>query len=383
MAGCVKPESLRAANNGLVSRKTTTAEETPPAEAAYDAYAADYRDWWAPVIAPAAVRLLDRLEGQLTADASGTIVDIGTGTGTLALAALRRWPQVRVIGVDPARRLLEMAEADARAAGIAERLEVRVGDAANLPLGDASADVAVSSFVLQLVPNRLAAVREAFRVLRPGGSFACLTWRADEDPFEPEDIFDDVLEDLKIEPPKRSPGKGRSYSSPASASAELRRAGFRSVRARQEWLEHRFTPASYVDVAEHWTEDDTFAPLDEPMRQQLRAEVLRRLERLDPDRLVWRRPLVSVLGIRPAASMKPMKRDRPDPDRLPSKPSAGQLIGGLLANLDHALTGRPKTPAQIEEQYREPWASADGLTVGGLDDPIERPEQPDRSGAKL
>ena len=78
-----------------------------------------------------------------------------------------------------------------------------------------------------------------------------------------------------------------------------------------------------------------------------------------------------------------MKRDKPDPDRRPSRSSAGPLIGGLLANLDHALTGRPKTPAQIEEQYREPWASADGLTVEGLDEPIDRPEPPDRSGAKL
>ena len=74
---------------------------------------------------------------------------------------------------------------------------------------------------------------------------------------------------------------------------------------------------------------------------------------------------------------------KPDPERLPSRSSAGELIGGLLANLDHALTGRPKTPAQIEEQYREPWASADGLTVEGLEEPIERPEPPDRSGAKL
>ena len=78
-----------------------------------------------------------------------------------------------------------------------------------------------------------------------------------------------------------------------------------------------------------------------------------------------------------------MKRAEPDPDRLPSTSSAGELIGGLLANLDHALTGRPKTPAKIEEQYREPWASADGLTVEGLEALIERPEPPDRSGAKL
>ena len=76
----------------------------------------------------------------------------------------------------------------------------------------------------------------------------------------------------------------------------MRRTGFRDVQARDEWLVHRFTPQSYLDVAEHWTEDDVFATLDEPKRVHLRAEVLRRLGHLDPEALVWRRPLVSVIG---------------------------------------------------------------------------------------
>jgi hypothetical protein len=78
-----------------------------------------------------------------------------------------------------------------------------------------------------------------------------------------------------------------------------------------------------------------------------------------------------------------MKSEEDEPERLPSKSSAGQLIGGFLAGLDHALTARPKTPAQIEERYTEPWASAEGVTVEGLEEPIERPEPPDRSGAQL
>lgn len=75
--------------------------------------------------------------------------------------------------------------------------------------------------------------------------------------------------------------------------------------------------------------------------------------------------------------------DTPRPDALPSKPSAGQVIGGILAGLEGIVTGRPKQVAQIEEQYSGDWASADGLTVDGLDEPIDRPEPPDRSGAKL
>ena len=78
-----------------------------------------------------------------------------------------------------------------------------------------------------------------------------------------------------------------------------------------------------------------------------------------------------------------VKRETDDPEPLPSRPSAGELVGGMLAGLDQTLTRRPKPPAQIEEQYREPWASVDGLAVEGLDDLVDRPEQPDRSGAKL
>ena len=268
-----------------------TAEQ---AEAAYDGYAVDYREWWAPVIAPAAVSLLDRLDGLVEADA--TLVDIGSGTGTVAVAALRRWPAIRVIGVDPASSLLQWAEADARDVGVGDRLTVKVGEAAALPLPDASVDIATSTFVLQLIPDRVAGVREAFRVLRHGGVFAHLTWCADEDPFEPEDVFDDALDALRIEPPTRAESAGESYESPESAAEELRLAGFSDVQAREAWLVHRFTPQSYLDVAEHWTEDDSFADLDEQTRAHLRAEVLRRLERLDAEALVWRRPLVSVIG---------------------------------------------------------------------------------------
>jgi ubiquinone/menaquinone biosynthesis C-methylase UbiE len=266
-------------------------------EASYDRFAAAYRDWWAPVIAPSAVRLLDRLDARIPADRPSTIVDIGTGTGTLALGALARWPATRVVGVDPSREILDLAVAAGREAGVTDRLTLKVGDAAALPLPDAGVDVAMSSFVIQLVPNRAAAVREAFRVLKPGGTFACLTWRADEDPFEPEDAVEDALDELGIEPPDR-PAGGRPYASGGMAASELRRAGFRSVRAREEWLEHRFTPRSYLDLLEHWIEDDLFASLDEPMRGRFRSALLSRLERLDPDALLWRRPLVSVLGHR-------------------------------------------------------------------------------------
>ena len=268
-------------------------------EAAYDRFAEDYRDWWGPVIAPSAVTLLDRLDGMVPVDRPVRIVDVGAGTGTLSLAALERWPNARVIAVDPSARILDLANAAAGERGLGDRLQTEVGDAARLPLADASVDVAMTTFVLQLVPNRSAAVREAFRALRPGGTFACLTWRANEGPFEAAMAFEDAADDLDIDLPDRPNGVGRAYPTAASAATELRRAGFRSVRAHEQWLEHRFTPRSYLEVLEHWIEDDVFEALNEPMRQRLRAIALRRFEKLDSQSLVWRRPLVSVVGRRP------------------------------------------------------------------------------------
>jgi hypothetical protein len=66
---------------------------------------------------------------------------------------------------------------------------------------------------------------------------------------------------------------------------------------------------------------------------------------------------------------------------LPSRPGGG--VAGILAGIDHLIANRPRAVPQIEEQYREPWASKDGLTVEGMDEPIDRPEPPDRSGARL
>jgi SAM-dependent methyltransferase len=263
----------------------------------YNRAALRYRDCWAPVIAQAAVRLLDRVDQAFVGPDRFTLVDIGTGSGTLALAALERWPGARVIAVDPSTRLIEVAAAAAQRRGgdTGRRLSLREGAAAKLPLPVASAEVAVSSFVIQLVPSRAAALREAFRVLKPGGLFACVTWQDRDEAFSPMRAFEDAVDALGLDWPDPGPDP-RSYASPMAAAAELRRAGFHRVDARQEWLEHRYTADSYVATLEGWLADDVFKPLPEPDRERLRLATLDRLRRLPADALVWRVPLVSVVG---------------------------------------------------------------------------------------
>jgi len=272
-----------------------------PTDEPYDTWAEAYRDWWGPVLAPSAVRLLDRLADGRLDGRSFELVDVGTGTGSLAIAALERWPLARAIGVDPAARMLELAGAEARRISpeLAERFRLAVGAADRLPLADASADAAVSSFVIQLVPSRTAALREIARVLRPGAPIAMLTWQADELIFEPDDAFMDAVDELAIDAPLLG-GDTRPYTSPQAAATEVRRAGFERVSARTEWLEHRYTPESYLAVLEHWVETDLFANLGFARRHRLRREALRHLRRLPADAFVWRRPLVSVAGIRRA-----------------------------------------------------------------------------------
>jgi ubiquinone/menaquinone biosynthesis C-methylase UbiE len=271
-------------------------------EAPYDRYGDAYREWWAPVIADGAVGLLDRLTPLIPADAPIRILDVGTGTGTLALAALEKWRRATITAVDPSRVMLRLAEEAAlfRGNGMADRLRLEIGWADDLPVRDEAVDVVISSFVIQLLSSRIAALREMHRILRPGGLCAVLTWQAEREPFEPDDVVTRTFDELDIDVPGGGP-EPRPYTTPAAAAAEFRRAGFGRVRAQVEWLEYQFTPDSYMNLVEHWTEDDVFARLDETARANVRRRLLRRLRRLDPSGLVWRRPLISVVGQRPQA----------------------------------------------------------------------------------
>jgi SAM-dependent methyltransferase len=98
-----------------------------------------------------------------------TVVDIGCGAGTdLLLTARRIGPAGRAIGVDMTPEMRAMASAGAAACGLGN-VDVRDGNATALPLDDASVDVVMSNGVLNLVPDKLRALSEMRRVLRPGG----------------------------------------------------------------------------------------------------------------------------------------------------------------------------------------------------------------------
>ena len=99
-----------------------------------------------------------------------TVVDIGCGSGTdLVIAARMVGPAGLAIGVDFCEEMAKTADEAVRRAKLGS-VEVLRGDAMSLPMDDASADVVIANGVINhLCSDKLAALREAFRVLRPGG----------------------------------------------------------------------------------------------------------------------------------------------------------------------------------------------------------------------
>lgn len=101
-------------------------------------------------------------------------LDIGCGTGDVALAVLRQAPAARMTGIDLSTAMLGIAEAKTRAAGVNDRAVYRIGDATAMTFPDRSFDGIVMAFCLRNIADRAAAFGEMRRVLRPGGTVAVL-----------------------------------------------------------------------------------------------------------------------------------------------------------------------------------------------------------------
>jgi demethylmenaquinone methyltransferase/2-methoxy-6-polyprenyl-1,4-benzoquinol methylase len=105
---------------------------------------------------------------------SPRVLDLATGTGDLAIDIARMHPGATVIGLDPSREMLAIAERKLAARGLADRVTLVRGDAQRLPYRDCEMDAATIAFGIRNVPDRLAALREMARVVRPGGRVAVL-----------------------------------------------------------------------------------------------------------------------------------------------------------------------------------------------------------------
>jgi SAM-dependent methyltransferase len=153
----------------------------------------------------------------------------------------------------------------------------------------------MSSFVLQLVPSRAAALREIRRVLRPGGSLAWVTWQRSERAFEPDRIADEVLDEFGFDPPEPDPRTG-DVASPEAAALSMRRAGFRDVRAWVGECEYPWDARGYLAFLTEFDEQSLFDELEPDERARIERRILDGLERLASQQLTLRLPIVYAMG---------------------------------------------------------------------------------------
>lgn len=98
-----------------------------------------------------------------------TVVDMGSGAGNdCFIAARETGPHGKVTGIDMTPEMIERARHNAEKLGYSN-VEFRLGEIENTTLGDDSTDIVVSNCVFNLAPDKAAAFRETFRILRPGG----------------------------------------------------------------------------------------------------------------------------------------------------------------------------------------------------------------------
>jgi SAM-dependent methyltransferase len=129
------------------------------------------------------LRMRDRLLDRIPWRGDETVLDVGCGRGLLTVAAAHRVPGGSVVGVDvwnatalSGNRADSVLE-NARVEGVGNRVEVKQGDARQLPFAEASFDAVVSNFVVHELKSRQdreQMMREVTRLLKPGGHIALI-----------------------------------------------------------------------------------------------------------------------------------------------------------------------------------------------------------------
>jgi SAM-dependent methyltransferase len=207
-----------------------------------------YERFFVPAIfAPLAERLIERAAPR----AGESMLDLACGTGIVArLAAPRLGPSGRVVAVDLRPGMIDVARDLPQPAGAA--IDWRLGDATALDLPDNSFDIVCCQQGLQFFDNRIAAMTEVCRVLKPGGRALFALWQpldrqglfAEMAPFEKQSLEAMGIDSSDIDLPF-------SFGDPDALRKLLEDAGFSNVSVGEEAIPADFPAEDFVGRAEY------------------------------------------------------------------------------------------------------------------------------------
>lgn len=210
------------------------------------------------------------------------VLDIGTGTGVVAFrVATQLSTEGKILGVDLSEGMLATAKAKAETTALACRPEFRRMDAEALDLPDGSFDAVVSLFALLHFPDALKALREMFRVLRPGGRLVVAVgsgprllsgagvveairhlrdlWLESQGKLLKAPQFLDALVQEHLPSsagPEEAPVASAHHNRSSVVPALVRRAGFTGVRT--DWKGHE---PEFTNPEEFWELQCTFSSI--------------------------------------------------------------------------------------------------------------------------
>ena len=208
----------------MMSKEEATAKITSTFNTASDYFDAPALSFWN--------RFGQKTIDRLYLNPSNRVLDVCCGTGASAIPAAKYVGSTGyVLGIDLSERLLNLGITKARERGL-ENIEFQVGDFENLGLPSESFDVVVCVFGIFFVPDMVTAVRELWRMVRPGGKLAITSWG--KNVFEPANqVFWKTIETERPDLSKKfTPWE--QISDPTSLKALLEAGGATQVEVMEE-----------------------------------------------------------------------------------------------------------------------------------------------------